>query len=269
MGGCLSAHEVQVTRPRNTMRVLDDAFELVFVRNILYVWRLIAVTNQHSYEMRLAHDRLGTLHQRLADNEAIVMNAISLIDRNHTSCDFAQRCNTCTVCLEAKTKWVSCSCNSHDVCLECISNLCFNHKNALEMPSCPSTEGCAGVFNDDAIAQTEGGRYILAERQHRKTLDNILRIFDESAPQVTGLKLMYLKSDGTYSALQCSKCGFGPIEHSHCDDLREFHQKRGILNHCPRCHHFEDCVTKLSPWSGDDASPPSGPSNSEGTVRGQ
>jgi hypothetical protein len=256
MGACLSAHggsEIQAIALGDTVRSLNNAFDFVFLRNFVYAWRLIAVTSKHSYEMRLAHDRLGTLHQRLADNEATVMNALSLIYRDRPLRDSTHPPTSCTcaVCLETKTAWVSCSCDTHKVCLECISSLCFNHKDVFGMPCCPSIDGCSGVFNDDAISQTEGGRHIIAERQHRKTLDNVIRIFNDSTPQVTGLKFVYLKSDGTYSALQCSKCGFGPIEHSHCDDLREFHKKRGILNQCPQCHHFEDCAKKLTPWSGD------------------
>lgn len=246
-----------MTVPLHAPSCFDLSIGAHHMRVIVYAWRLLAMTSKHRYEMNLSHDRLGTLHQRLADNEGTVARALSLIQSGGTSSarSFEARTrdtSTCVVCLTSTTSWIRCSRECHDVCLGCASTLCFGYKGASSALPCPSTEPCAGTFEDGAIARTEGGRRMLAERQHRKTVDMIASILSESPFDRASLKIRYLKSDGSFDALQCPMCGFGPIEHSHCNDLREFHQRLGIRNQCPRCDHFEECADKLVPWLGAD-----------------
>lgn len=226
----------------------------VTLQKIMHAWRLRVIRRKHAYETDLAHVRIARLHQQLVDKDIIVQNALERLqdDRRHAEPPTADRCRqtTCVVCMATTSEWATSSCARHDVCFECLSKLCAMHADPTTPIHCPSTNECVGAFADDVIASTVEGRRVLAERQHRQTVEMICPMMGDGVDERVALRMRYLKSDGTYSALQCPACGFGPIEHTHCDDLREFHRKNGIVNSCPRCCHFEDSVAKLVPWSG-------------------
>jgi hypothetical protein len=56
------------------------------------------------------------------------------------------------------------------------------------------------------------------------------------------------------NSYMCGKCGFGPVDHVACTDLRSHHgEKRGaaqISNACPKCAWFSPQVTDWPPWDG-------------------
>lgn len=56
------------------------------------------------------------------------------------------------------------------------------------------------------------------------------------------------------NSYMCGKCGFGPVDHVACTDLRSHHgEKRGgaqICNACPKCAWFSPQVTDWPPWDG-------------------
>ena len=56
------------------------------------------------------------------------------------------------------------------------------------------------------------------------------------------------------NSYMCGKCGFGPVDHVACTDLRSHHgEKRGaaqISNACPKCGWFSPQVTDWPPWDG-------------------
>lgn len=248
MGNCFS---VDVASQRPSLIVAPNITNLQ-IHTLFYAWRLIVQASKHRYELDLAHGRLAALHQQIADNESTVENAHAIVARSHT----ATHRNTnwtpdvCVVCFDStKTKMACCSRGKHNICLECISKLCDECKDVDEI-ECPyRTEGCTGILCDDVIGQTSGGQCVFYERQHRKTLALMFTILRKTDDRVF-LRMRYLQRDGSFSALQCSQCGYGPMEHSRCDDLREYHQKDGVNNHCPQCHHFEECVTRLEKWDG-------------------
>jgi len=58
------------------------------------------------------------------------------------------------------------------------------------------------------------------------------------------------------NARQCGGCGFGPIDHGWCDDLRAHHgEARGggarISNSCPRCGWFRQSAREWPRWTGE------------------
>ena len=68
----------------------------------------------------------------------------------------------------------------------------------------------------------------------------------------TSLRLL----DGTYAAYQCGNCGFGPILHANCADLRAHHGQRvaegvTVNNGCPRCQWFSDDISNWPRWNGE------------------
>ena len=56
------------------------------------------------------------------------------------------------------------------------------------------------------------------------------------------------------NSYMCGKCGFGPVDHVACTDLRSHHgEKRGgaqISNACPKCAWFSPQVTDWPLWDG-------------------
>ena len=56
------------------------------------------------------------------------------------------------------------------------------------------------------------------------------------------------------NARQCGGCGFGPIDHMACNNLRTHHgEQRGpgrINNACPRCGWFRDSIGEWPRWDG-------------------
>ena len=57
-------------------------------------------------------------------------------------------------------------------------------------------------------------------------------------------------------ARQCGGCGFGPIDHGWCGDLRAHHGevRRGggrISNACPRCGWFRTSISEWPRWAGE------------------
>jgi rubrerythrin len=55
-------------------------------------------------------------------------------------------------------------------------------------------------------------------------------------------------------AFQCGQCAFGPILHSHCNDLQMHHGQRqgkgAIDNRCPRCGWFGRNIRDWPRWNG-------------------
>lgn len=54
---------------------------------------------------------------------------------------------------------------------------------------------------------------------------------------------------------QCARCGFGPIDHQGCDNLRTHHGEvmaGGVIqNQCLRCGWFANSLTDWPPWDGE------------------
>ena len=53
---------------------------------------------------------------------------------------------------------------------------------------------------------------------------------------------------------RCAKCGFGPVDHMACDDLRSHHGETvgatKISNACPRCKWFSSKIQDWPKWDG-------------------
>ena len=56
------------------------------------------------------------------------------------------------------------------------------------------------------------------------------------------VRAQFREADGTYRAWMCRRCGFGPVDHGKCLDLRSHHgERRGgfvTSNACPACGWF-------------------------------
>ena len=232
----------------------------IHLRLIFDKWRACAERALAARRLELAHTRLAELHQRLADNEATVQNALRLIRDVGASPSPAQgeraRGSVCVVCLSDDRPTSVCDANEHHVCDECLGKLCDIASREATPPGqipCPCTDdvACAGVFTGAHYGRMEAGRRLLCEWQHRRAMETACELLGRLDRERFQVHARYLRADGSFAARQCSRCGFGPIEHTRCDDLREFHFKQGFANECPKCRHFEDRASAWPEWRGD------------------
>jgi len=86
--------------------------------------------------------------------------------------------------------------------------------------------------------------------------------YDDPAAQLKVMRRTFKRSNGTYAAYMCPQCGFGPVDHGFCSDLRT-HQgdtmaNRGALapvrNNCPSCGLLLDHISAWKPWDGKSIS---------------
>jgi hypothetical protein len=69
------------------------------------------------------------------------------------------------------------------------------------------------------------------------------------------IRLQFTDGNGRYKGRMCTTCGFGPIEHFACENLRDHHQQRiaegvHINNSCPLCTSFHNHIKYWKKWDG-------------------
>lgn len=70
------------------------------------------------------------------------------------------------------------------------------------------------------------------------------------------LRSLFERPDGTYAAYQCPECGFGPIDHGHCEDLQAHQDEvmdgatKPVDNRCPECGFFAYNIEQWDDWNG-------------------
>jgi len=69
------------------------------------------------------------------------------------------------------------------------------------------------------------------------------------------IRLQFTNGRGQYRGKMCPTCGFGPIEHYACENLKTHHQDRiadgvHINNSCPLCTYFHSHINKWKKWDG-------------------
>jgi len=104
------------------------------------------------------------------------------------------------------------------------------------------------MAQDAAVEQRiwqEAQSRIQAEVQRRV---NQRRNDEDPAQLAEGLRRMLP------NARQCGKCGYGPVDHFACDNLRSHHgENRGtarVNNGCPRCGWFANNINAWPKWDG-------------------
>ena len=223
-------------------------------RRIFYKWQIEVLKQKHKREHVQTSMRLAELHQRLLNQEDTIANAVRIL---HTQIpERVAGCNEdvhCVVCLNtvSSLQCVTCS-EGHQTCVTCLDTLCNARfaKNQSSEVLCPSPTDCSALLTSADLCRTLGGRALNAELQHRKTIDLALDVFQKYSLDDARMKLRYMRHDCTFAAYECSECQFGPIEHMHCEDLTEWHNREGHHNSCPCCGHFVTSTDLLRRWSG-------------------
>jgi hypothetical protein len=80
------------------------------------------------------------------------------------------------------------------------------------------------------------------------------RLEKERYVSIESIRANYRRPDGTYNAIQCASCGFGPVEHFACSSLSSHHGeavgRSRVNNACGRCGWFSPDVSQWLPWDG-------------------
>ena len=244
MGVCFSTISFKKNRTENIIKVTT-------LENTFYLWRIAVVVSLRKRESERHSTRLAELHQRIADNEETVANAVRILycPRNET----ASSSHTCVVCLNETTQqFVQCG-FGHCICESCIDTICETavQKRECTTVACPSPTECRGTIDESNLSKTVWGRKLLHECHHQSSIATALDLLETNTFDDASMKLRYLRHDGSYAAYQCPSCEFGPLEHLHCDDLVEWHLREGHDNSCPRCGHAVTNVQELTKWNGN------------------
>lgn len=220
-----------------------------YVRDIL---KLEAVIMQNS--QRIAH-----LYQNIEERELQIIRCMNMMkDMSPESQMHENYCECCCSVCDADDV-VKCSLHHHNVCKRCINHACGIHNASNDIPVCEipccSMNECEGVHDAYVLGQCSEGRKLLQEHYFHNTVkDNLLNYVNKFSHFEIEKNLHFLRSDGTFTAFQCSVCGFGPITIADCDDLLAHHgQREGkdkIDNSCPNCKTLHKYSEYLNKWDG-------------------
>ena len=200
-----------------------------------------------------SYTRNASMHQQLFDYQNHVstleekMNKFNLEKKKKMKHEAA----ICCICFEETQSFILCA-NEHVHCEKCIDKLCLNnftYHNSDYALKCASTNDCDCTLPTRMLTKFENGNKLYMEQIHVNTMKLVHDILTNDSN--ANLKLRYIRHDGTYKAFSCAMCGFGPLEHFHCNDLKEFHKKNGTNNSCPNCNNFVDDISLLKEWDGE------------------
>jgi len=252
MGQCISTHNI-------SMNHMSTSFTKLFVQNIFLKWKVATSQKSYEHKIALAHTRIAQLYQQIVDNEENVRKATVIVANqcveSTDQSDDAHVC--CIVCFERVTNAASYTCSkdaNHIVCGRCMGAMCESsvRRHAYgDRIACPCMTGCDGSVR---VVECEWGLRMLREEHNRSTIEQLSTMLLQehvTLPLRLSFRLPYLMSDGSFRAYSCSECGYGPIEHMYCDDLREYHNVNGVCNACPKCGHLEGFASSMSAWDGN------------------
>ena len=232
------------------------------LRRLFSEWRIQVLLARMKSSADQHATRIAEVHQQIADNEHIVMNAIRITygrdsvthattSDNQATDNQENTGHVCVVCLSdvPANHWIECECH-HRICFECTEKICATAFDQCRQVTCPSITDCGASIADTELNKIKSGRLLTNERQHRHTIDIVLNLMSDYTPDAAMLRMRYLRHDRSYAAFECPLCGFGPIEHAHCADLLEWHLREGNNNSCPQCGQLTTRSDNLRRWSG-------------------
>ena len=180
------------------------------------------------------------IHQRIVEN----LKAENYILRIKIPGN--KRCECCFDMVDASFK----ECTSrHRVCSLCLNAWCkvlVEKKNKVpNRVECCAQGGCDGHVEWFHVSCTEYGMKLLQEKHVREFLPHIAVVISKDGKDALLLKLPFMKSNGKSYATMCPHCGYGPLLHERCDDLKVHHGESLIDNICPSCGTLTDDASQL------------------------
>lgn len=215
-------------------------------------------TSLTKYQRKLsdAADLIAYLYQEIERKDDAISN---ILRRNNNFTVQKEKKLTCECCYDEVTSENIIKCNNgHSLCKECVNNMCKIKNNNFEIPvneiCCGSIHDCDGVINEVKLYSTEEGQKLLRNYYIMGLAPHLLQYIKKYKIQEIEKNVTFLNYDMSFRAYQCSKCGYGPLLHEHCDNL-ETHDGQEvngvrIKNSCPSCDKLTRDVKKLSEWNG-------------------
>ena len=154
--------------------------------------------------------------------------------------------------------------HGHMFCHDCANMRCKMELTSLTIPderfACLSQ--CTGYIHWNELTKCSGGICYIGEVYGQRMLNRIVEMLHTNDMSENDLlcKLSLMRTDGSFRALECPRCGWGPILHAHCDDLTTHHEETTIAsdgapsrvnNSCPRCRFLCTDVQQMHPWRGN------------------
>lgn len=209
-------------------------------------------------DMELNHRRSAELHQQIADSQEVIYHLENKVNKINKSCIesmTSQDHRVCCICFEQVHEYMKCE-DGHVHCKSCINKRCRSiFKSYMDISDfpCLSTTNCDKRIQLSSLVDCEFGNLLYKEQVHMNSMKLVCDIIHKENSENKALKLKYLRHDGSYKAHACPKCGYGPIEHFHCDDLKEFHKSDNDNdNSCPSCTFFAEDISLYSEWDGNE-----------------
>jgi hypothetical protein len=166
-------------------------------------------------------------------------------------------CECCCVHYNKKSM-LQCSLG-HFICKNCVDHQCKLKLESLdeicENIPCLSLHDCTGSITSFEVGRTKHGRDMLNEYAFSKYKYMLQQYMTSFTKEDRDRNFCFLQSDGTFRALQCPQCDYGPILHQFCDDLEIHHNQRvgeksNVSNVCPNCNYFSSSVSSFVRWNG-------------------
>ena len=210
-------------------------------------------------------DDVAVLYQDVENKDSQISNLLELLHKNERNVRLSYRhrfvnpfiaCECC--CMEVSRENV-CKCKkNHVICFACINNACKVYREGFSAPkstmNCLSMHLCDSSIDFVDICKVSEGRKLLFDSyiyENREQIQNYVRKFSMEEIEKN---ILFLRSDFSFRALQCPKCGYGPLIHEFCNDLElhhnEEHENGTIKNSCPNCKHFVTDTKFLENWNG-------------------
>ena len=189
---------------------------------------------------------------------------------NSATPDSIRQSQTCCICFDddVKTSVASCGDPEHRVCSDCLTShvqsTCDLEDTAL-LPEIYSRKGqvpcpgfrCQHNFTSKALFSVLGQESCelaveaanAAARQEGK-LEALRELsLGDKGTQNQAVLVAELKTSFP-DAVQCGRCGVGPVVHHACSDLTSHHGRDGINNACAACGWFSEDINDWPRWEG-------------------
>jgi hypothetical protein len=270
---CSTTYPVKVEiRPRSNLYDSNILFNIISrsrnrkkVLNAFLKWQRFACKSKCIKLTRSNHktsDRCASLFQEVTDLQQYIVSieqnlntssSRSTVVENVVEKKASAHCVICFNEIESEDA-VVCD-ENHTHCLTCIDKYCGEKLQSFSddlILTCQCQIQCDKQLSFQDIIRCQNGRRLYDEHVFCQNIKPSLFKMLEITKDLEHFKiqLTYVRTDMTFKAYSCSKCGFGPIEHIFCDDLMEFHKKGETNNACPKCSHFVSEVTAMTQWDG-------------------
>tara|TARA_B100000482_G_scaffold168323_1_gene133604 strand:+ start:246 stop:1109 length:864 start_codon:yes stop_codon:yes gene_type:complete len=166
----------------------------------------------------------------------------------------------CECCCESYEETIMLKCtNNHHICKLCVNGQCKSLNKKLDQTKnylkCCSIHECNGQILESQLYQTEEGQTYINNYNFQKFIPVLYDYLGKFNREQIDRNLMFLKSDGSFRALQCRECNYGPILYEFCGDLEAHHGQEiaknvFINNSCPKCNVFHENIDDFLPWNG-------------------